>query len=318
MDTKKIYIFTDAAVKCFGASALTFYSSFFCEYIYRYWALENLSLSLQNSSRSGFLSFISQLLGKNNRNKITTLRKVRFFLVSFKLRHLHIEKDSVTCLIWSTFRWQLKYTTHRYENQTGDHQRFQFVHCTFSACVACFVLFLAFRVRSAKRDLTWTLHNAFPHKFPVDLPPPPPTQYVSRAYTAGSPKRLLVRYTIPSLFISAYVPSCVCVNSLALHVMRAFSHKLLSLLPLHSLWAQHNHHINPVHSVKETRTRGEKNPKGNMARWNQPRPRKKIKTIRKLKISSSNYRVNPGLEVEMTHWKLGHKKNSCIGPVCAL
>ena len=127
--------------------------------------------------------------------------------------------------------------------------------------VSCFSLLFACLLPSVISRELYTMRPPVSFQWTSPL-----SAYVPRAYTAGSPKRLLVRYTIPSLFISAYVPSCVCVNSLALHVMRAFSHKLLSLLPLHSLWAQHNHHINPVHSIKETRTRGEKNPKGNMAR----------------------------------------------------
>ena len=234
----------------------------FCEYIYRYWALENLSLSLQNSSRSGFLSFLSQLLGKNNRNKITTLRKVRFFLVSFKLRHLHIEKDSVTCLIWSTFRWQLKYTTHRYEKQTlviwwsptfpARPLCFLCVRCVFRVfpCVSCAFCQAWSHVNSTQCVPPWT--------FPF-------SPYVPRAYTAGPPKRLLVWYTIPSLFISAYVPPCVCVSSLAKFAwLRTFSHGYYPCFPYFSLWAQRNHHINQVHSIKETRTRAEKNLKGNL------------------------------------------------------
>ena len=139
----------------------------FCEYIYRYWALENLSLSLQNSSRSGFLSFLSQLLGKNNRNKITTLRKVRFFLVSFKLRHLHIEKDSVTCLIWSTFRWQLKYTTHRYENQTlviTSVSSSSTVLSLRALRVSCFSLLFVCALPSVTSRELYTMRS------PVDLP----------------------------------------------------------------------------------------------------------------------------------------------------
>ena len=60
--------------------------------------LENLSLSLQNSSRRGFLSdrwifFLFHPLRKITETKQQFSRKVRYFLVSFNCDHLHKEKD---------------------------------------------------------------------------------------------------------------------------------------------------------------------------------------------------------------------------------